>query len=234
MTVNPKPPIMTMNPNFIFTPSDLARLRPLVSAETLAALVTIENGDDLPSVFTDASGEEIEFDTSSGIFLNEWASESGENIYQLGERVFVPRNVADLEGVFESDDIEDFFDNMDPGSATIEEYLAMFGVKPTLDVAERGYVGECRVWITHHYACGDMQAPYDTWAKAKDVNDDEEEDEEEDEDDEGDGEMTREFESYAAAQKWIKKAKDADHGYRSHGELALKEYTICKGWRYYV
>ena len=215
-----------MATNTIFAPSDLARLRPLVSAETLAALATIESGDKLPSVFTDANGAEIEFSTSSGIFLNEWASESGENIYQLGDRVFVPNFVDDMEGVvFESDNIEDFFnDNVNPGSATIEEYLVTFGVAPTLDVAKRGYEDSCRVWITHHYDYCESQAPYNSWAKDDDRN-------------------LLEFESYAAAQKWIKKAKADDHGYRtktnpgghyvySHGEVKPKEYTICKSWRY--
>jgi len=214
-----------MATNTIFAPSDLARLRPLVSAETLAALATIESGDKLPSVFTDANGEEIEFSTSSGIFIEEWANEGGENIYQLGERVFVPYDVGDLNGVvIESDSIKDFFyDNVNYDSFTPEEYLVTFGIAPTLDVAKKGDADSCRVWITHHYAAGNQQAPYDTWAKDDDRN-------------------VIEFESYATAQKWIKKAKDSDRIFRSksdpaghynysHGELAPMDYTICKSWQ---
>ena len=54
--------------------------------------------------------------------------------------------------------------------------------------------------------------------------------------------MIREFESHSAAQKWVRKAKYSDHGYRtkdnpaghynySPGELAPKKYTICRSWR---
>lgn len=212
-----------MATNTIFVPSDLARLRPLVSPETLAALATMEEGDDMPSVFADANGDEFDYRTLSDIALKEWANEASEHIYQLGKRVFAHMGDVGWEGIFEAGSIEEYIGTLDHGSATIEDMLVTFGVIPKLDVAKRGYEDSCRVWITHCYDYCELQAPYDTWAKDDPRN-------------------ILEFESYAAAQKWIRKAKADDRGYRtktnpaghyiySHGEVKPKKYTICKGWR---
>ena len=80
-----------MNPNSIFSASDISRLKPLVSAETLAALEAIERDDYLPSVFTDTEGEEIDHETLCKISLKQWEFDALEqHVFQLGERVFVP------------------------------------------------------------------------------------------------------------------------------------------------
>lgn len=212
-----------MNSKSIFSATDLSRLRPLVSAETLAALGAIENDDYLPSVFDDAHGKEIGYDTLCEISLDKWANETGQYVFQLGERVFIPMDVEGWDGVFEYDSIEDFIGNWNSGSATIEDLLVSFEITPTLDIAKKGCPENCRVWIRHRYAPGYFEAPRDTWAKDDDLE-------------------LLEFESYADARKWVKKARYADYDYRSelepkgwyvygYGELAPKEYVICKGWK---
>ncbi|MBC7979002.1 MAG: hypothetical protein H7Y36_00385 [Armatimonadetes bacterium] len=212
-----------MNPKSIFSITDLSRLRPLVSAETLAALAAIENDDYLPSVFVDAHGKEIGYDILSEISLHKWANETGQYVFQLGERAFIPMDVEGWDGVFERNSIEDFIGDWDPGGATIEDLLVSFEITPTLDIAKKGCPKNCRVWIRHHYAPGYFQAPRDTWAKDDDLE-------------------LLEFASYADARKWVKKARYADYDHRSelepkgwyvygYGELAPKEYVISKSWK---
>ena len=213
-----------MNPKSIFTSTDISRLKPLVSTETLAALEAIENDVYIPSVFTDTVGEKIDNDTLRKICLNQWEDGAGEkHVFQLGERVFVTIDVDCEEGIFEFENIEEFISQWNPRGCAIEDLLVNFGVAPTLDVAEKGYMGTCRVWIRQHYAANNVQAPYDTWAKDEDYK-------------------IIEFDSYAAASKWVKKAKYDDHDWRtdhepkghyrySNSELEPKEYIICKGWR---
>ncbi len=216
-----------MNPNSIFSASDISRLKPLVSAETLAALEAIERDDYLPSVFTDTEGEQIGHETLCKISLKQWEFDALEqHVFQLGGRVFVPIGVDGWEGVFEADNIEEFLCQLDPGSAAIEDLLEAFGVAPTLDVAKRGCTDDCRIWIRHHYTNRELQAPSNTWAKDED------------------GKIL-EFESYSAASKWVKNADYEDHDWRTdlepkghyrycNGELAPKEYIICKSWRPYL
>lgn len=212
-----------MNPKSIFSTTDLSRLQPFVSAGTLAALGAIENDDYLPSVFDDADGKELGYDTLSVISLHKWANETGQYVFQLGERAFIPMDVPEWDGIFEHDSIEDFIGDWDPGTGTIEDLLVSFEVTPTLDIAKKGCPDSCRVWIKHNYVPGYFQAPRDTWAKNEDAK-------------------ILEFEAFAAAKKWVKKARYADYDYRTelepkgwyvygYGELAPKKYVICKSWK---